>query len=206
PRVSGDDGGQPGGNIRVGCLYNPERVELDKDSVKRIGETEPVFEGGRKSLAAAFRFRPTGKTLNVINNHWASKFGSTPTYRNPEVPEVVGGEEERDGQQKVIEVYVEALKAKDPNARILSVGDFNAAGHEPPLRAHGSGVLFNLGEQVPDAERYSYVFQGIAQAIDHQFASRNLAGKVEFEYVNVNAAFADKTADHDPNLSRVDMS
>lgn len=205
PRAANEDGGQPGGNIRVGFLYNPKRVELDRASLTRVGEDEPGFEGGRKSLSSRFTFKPTGKSVHVINNHWASKYGSTPTYRNPNMPEIIGGEAERKAQQEVIGRHVGSLLRNDPAARILSVGDFNAPEYEAPLLAHGAGALFNLGDTVPDSERYSYVFQGIAEAIDHQFGSRNLADKVEFEYVHINSPFAKKATDHDPNISRIDM-
>ena len=199
------DGGQPGGNIRVGYLYAPDRVSLDEETVQRIGENDEAFAEGRKSLAARFVFRPTGQRLYAIVNHWASKHGSTPTYRDPNMPQIVGGIEERTAQQMVIERFVNDIVNREPKARILSVGDFNAPDHEAPIVAHGSGALFNLGELVPDYERYSYIFQGIAEPIDHQFASRVLKGNVEFEYVHVNAAFAEKATDHDPTISRIDM-
>lgn len=205
PRAANEDGGQPGGNIRVGYLFNPDRVELDRSSVERIGEGKPGFDDGRKSLAARFTFKPTGKSIHIVNNHWASKFGSTPTYRNPNLPEIIGGKEERQAQQEVIARHVGSVLRCDPNARILSVGDFNAPEYEAPLLAHGAGALFNLGDTVADADRYSYVFQGIAEAIDHQFASRNLTDRAEFEYVHVNSPFARKATDHDPNISRIDM-
>lgn len=203
--VDDQEGGQPGGNIRVGYLYNPERVAMLKGSVERVGIGHSAFNEERGSLAAAFRFKPTGESLHIVNNHLASKYGSTPTYRNPEVPEVVAGVEERLGQQDVILDYIHNLQQQDPNARVLSVGDFNAPEHEQSMIEHGSSTLFNFGDDVPDDERYSYGFQGVSEPIDHQFGTRNLAGKVEFEYVHVNADFVDKASDHDPTISRINM-
>ena len=203
--VPGADGGQPGGNIRVGYLYHPDRVRLINDAVVRVGESDPAFVDGRKSLAAAFEFVPTGGVLHVIANHWASKRGSTPTYRDPNLPKVIGGEAERVAQERVVAAHVDALVATDSEVQIVSMGDFNAPEYGPAVVAHGSGHLVNLGEKTPDRLRYSYIHQGLAEPIDHQFASRNIEAKAEFEYVHVNAAFADKASDHDPTISRIDM-
>ena len=69
------DGGAPGGNIRVGFLYNPERVTLTPgtpgnttQSVEykdgkltlnpgRIDPTNSAFNSSRKPLAAQFEFK-----------------------------------------------------------------------------------------------------------------------------------------------------
>ena len=40
PPEDGQDGGQPGGNIRVGYLYNDDRVDLVEASVERILDTD----------------------------------------------------------------------------------------------------------------------------------------------------------------------
>ncbi|MGB6361646.1 MAG: esterase-like activity of phytase family protein, partial [Thermoanaerobaculia bacterium] len=76
--VDGQDGGQPGGNIRVGFLFQPTRVDLVGGPV-RVAPEDPAFAGNpelglqasRKSLAAEFVFQ--GRRLVVINNHWKSK-------------------------------------------------------------------------------------------------------------------------------------
>ncbi|PGD61544.1 endonuclease, partial [Bacillus toyonensis] len=67
------DGGEPGGNIRVGFLYNPERVSLMKGTKGtalqavgfknnkltlnpgRIDPTNPAFHSSRKPLVAQFK-------------------------------------------------------------------------------------------------------------------------------------------------------
>ncbi|TNE49166.1 MAG: hypothetical protein EP343_12860 [Deltaproteobacteria bacterium] len=203
--VDDAEGGQPGGNIRVGYLFNPERVDLVEGSVERVGIGHSAFNEERGSLAAAFRFKPTGESLHIVNNHLASKYGSTPTYRNPDVPEVIAGTQERVDQQDVVLDYIHKLQAENPDAKVVSVGDFNAPEHDIALQQHGADTLFNFGDDVPDEERYSYGFQGVAEPIDHQLGTRNMKGKVEFEYIHVNADFVDKASDHDPTISRINM-
>ncbi|HCN09782.1 MAG TPA: endonuclease, partial [Lentisphaeria bacterium] len=73
PPIAGDDGGQPGGNIRNAFLYVPDRIELIDDSLRRIGIDAAAFEGSRKPLLGRFRVTATGNDLAVINIHLASK-------------------------------------------------------------------------------------------------------------------------------------
>ncbi|MGH3859402.1 lamin tail domain-containing protein, partial [Actinokineospora sp.] len=96
--VDDQDGGEPGGNIRVGFLFNPARVSFvdrpggnattavqvvsSKDrkpkpqlsiSPGRIDPTNDAFANSRKPLAGEFKFN--GKTVFVVANHFNSKGG-----------------------------------------------------------------------------------------------------------------------------------
>ena len=96
--VDDQDGGQPGGNIRVVFLFNPARVSfvdrgaagVDRSTtgtaiVKRNGEpsltlspgrvdpTNPVWSTSRKPLAGEFEFRD--RRVIVIANHFNPKGG-----------------------------------------------------------------------------------------------------------------------------------
>src|SRR5690606_22538901 len=95
------DGGQPGGSIRVGFLYNPDRVsfvdraggdattpvEVEKSrsgaahlsvSPGRIDPQNEAWADSRKPLVGEFTFR--GRTVFVVANHFASKGGDEPTH------------------------------------------------------------------------------------------------------------------------------
>jgi hypothetical protein len=59
---------------------------------------------------------------------------------------------------------------------------------------------------VPAEERYSYIFNGNSQALDHIFVSPALSRLAELEYIHVNAEFADKSeraSDHDPLVASI---
>ncbi|NJL81163.1 MAG: hypothetical protein HC917_24520 [Richelia sp. SM2_1_7] len=61
--------------------------------------------------------------------------------------------------------------------------------------------LTNLTETVPENERYSFIFQGNSQSLDHILVSKNFAGNAKFDIVHVNSEFAETTqraSDHDP--------
>ncbi len=72
--------------------------------------------------------------------------------------------------------------------------------------ANGRGPLSNLVvSELPVEERYSYVFEGNSQALDHMLLSPALmqaAVPGTFDIVHVNAEYADQVTDHDPLLAR----
>jgi hypothetical protein len=74
------------------------------------------------------------------------------------------------------------------------------------LKAAGLKALI---ETLPPNERYSYNFDGNAQALDHILVSGNLldhaAAAAGYDIVHVNAGFLDQISDHDPQLVRLTM-
>jgi len=62
----------------------------------------------------------------------------------------------------------------------------------------------DLWRTLPSRERYSYVFQGNAQALDHVLVSPHLARRrPALDAVHVTAAYADQVSDHDPLVARL---
>lgn len=101
PPQDNQDGGQPGGNIRVGFLFNPERVTLLPDSLQRLQGS--AFTNARKPLIAEFRFRR--KNITVINNHFSSKFGSSPIFGQIQ-PFINGQEDIRSAQASLVNDFI----------------------------------------------------------------------------------------------------
>jgi len=65
--------------------------------------------------------------------------------------------------------------------------------------------LTNLTDGLPEDERYSFIFQGNSQSLDHILASDGLAEDAEVDLVHVNAEFAEtdaRASDHDPLVAR----
>lgn len=210
PPEDGQDGGQPGANIRVGFLFNPDRVELDPASVRRLVDSDlsdgDAFLATRKPLAADFRFR--GQLIHLVNNHFSSKGGSSPLFGTIQPPEN-NREELRVEQARIVRDFVQALQTDDADARVVVLGDFNEFQFFPPLKTLKGDVdpvLVNMTESLPLAERYSYLFEGNAQALDHLLVTHNLAGHANYQVVHINAEFADQTSDHDPVLLRLNLS
>ena len=208
PPADGKDGGQPGGNIRVAFLYNPERVELAGPPLRlEDGDAEDAFERTRKPLQASFEFG--GERIVLINNHLTSRGGSSPLFGRLQPP-AIGGLEKREAQTAFLKAHVDGLLAADPKARILLLGDFNEFRFGPPMAilegtcGGGPQVLFNLADGLPAAERYSYIFEGNSQELDHMLVSSALHDLgPRFEIVHLNCEFSGAPSDHDPLLARL---
>jgi uncharacterized protein len=205
--ANGSSGGQPGGNIRVGFLFNPARVTLDESSVQALADLDlsdgDAFAHARRPLLARFRFH--GRDITLVANHFSSKSGSTPAFGAVQPP-VNGSVEQRIAQAEAVAAHVQELLAGDPDAHVVVLGDLNELPFLSPLAVLEGGrspFLCNLVETLPDAERYSYVFDGAAQCLDHILVSASLAPLATFDVVHVNAEFQDHASDHDPVLARL---
>lgn len=208
--LDGTSGGQPGGNIRVGFLYNDDRVDVVENSLRQVDPANiPAWEASRIPLAADFAFN--GEIITVVNNHWASKGGSSPQFGTIQ-PLQNGSEDQRVLQAAAVKDFVDDILALDASANIVVMGDLNEFAWEDSLdivtgRAAGEQVLFDLFElSEPDpTERYEYVFDGNHQILDHMLASANLvAGGFGFDSLQVNSQFpsAQRNSDHDPAVAR----
>ena len=220
----GDDtnGGQPGGNIRVAFLYNPGRVELVPGSLatvtvpadQRTNPRNPFFNG-RLPLIAGFRSRAPGHAaVTVVNNHFNSKRGSSPLFGRiqpftelQEEPRVNSGVDHRRRQARAVHDFVTARLAARGDAHIVVVGDFNEFAFVSPLKILERS-LHNLTRKLPPSERYTYIFEGNAQSLDHVLVSPSLSASAEVDIVHVNAEFAETAArasDHAPVLARLKL-
>jgi predicted extracellular nuclease len=213
----GDDtsGGQPGGNIRTAFLYNAKRVSYDETSLNAIvdptdqqtNRANPFF-GSRLPLTATFTFQ--GQTIEVVNVHLRSKGGSAPLTSSDAQPiefrqsddDVNGGVVKRFSMSQIIREYV---TGKD---NVVVLGDFNEFEFNLPLVNLQDTPLTNLAFTVPAGERYSYIFSGNSQALDHILVSPVFGCSSELEYIHVNAEFAEtdeRASDHDPLVALIGL-
>jgi len=96
---------------------------------------------------------------------------------------------------------------------VVVLGDLNDYYDSAPLRAltEGSipgGRLLNAASALPPTGRYSYIFQGVSQLLDHILATPALAARqVRVDVLHINADYppADPedasprhSSDHDP--------
>jgi endonuclease/exonuclease/phosphatase family metal-dependent hydrolase len=216
----GRDGGQPGGNIRVGFLFNPKRLELVRrgsagaeDAVGIVagrsgpsltlspgrlapshpafrGEPDRGFEPSRKALVAEFRVR--GKTLFAVNAHFSSRRGDDPLF-GARQPPTRPSEDQRAQQARVVGSFVESLLASDPSARIVVLGDFNEFDFGQPMRVLADSSLINLMPRLAPEDRYTSNYRGNSQALDHVLVSPGLAAGAapRIDIVHVNADWPD---------------
>src|ERR687891_610413 len=228
--VDDEDGGAPGGNIRVGFLFRTDRdVEfIDRAgggptiettvvphlsgprlsaSPGRIGTASAAFDDTRKSLVGEFRAR--GKKLFVVVNHFSSKGDDQPLF-GPAQPPTRFTEVARHGQAEVVHDFVAALLEADPGANVIVLGDINDFEFSETVDIlEAEGALHSLVKDLAANERYSYVFEGNSQVLDQILFSANLVDRFPHVYdvVHVNSEFADaiQASDHEPSVVRLDL-
>jgi predicted extracellular nuclease len=225
--VDDQDGGEPGGNIRVGFLFRTDRaVEfIDRPgggsatpttvikrpsgpqlsfSPGRVDPGHPAWSASRKPLAG--EFKANGKTLFVIANHFNSKGGDQPLFGRFQPP-TRSSEVQRHAQAQVVNSFVDSILAADPNANVIVLGDINDFEFSETVQILSGGVLTSLMETLPKPERYSYVFEGNSQVLDQVLVSDNVLDNffVDYDPVHVNSEFADQASDHDPQVARLDL-
>jgi predicted extracellular nuclease len=222
--VDDQDGGAPGGNIRVGFLFRGDRglsfvdrpgagpttangVTGKNNKVQllyspgRIVPASSAWASSRKPLAAEFTFR--GQTIFAIVNHFNSKGGDQPLYGRFQPP-VRSSEVQRHQQAQLVNDFVDEILAAFKNARVIVLGDLNDFEFSQTLQVlEGGGTLSNLMDRLPTSERYSYVFEGNSQVLDQMLVTDKLdKATTTYDVVHVNAEFADQASDHDPSVAR----
>ncbi|MDN7240859.1 DUF6359 domain-containing protein [Planococcus sp. N028] len=213
------DGGEPGGNIRVGFLYNPERVSLAEGTKgSATGNTEWVngelasnpgriqpFEmpSTRKPLAAQFDFQ--GEKVIVIAAHLNSKGGDQGLFGKTQPP-ILKSVDQRIKLATAINDFIKQGQQQDPDLNVVVTGDMNDFEFTPALQALKGDNLTNKVEDVPLEDRYSYYYQGNSQVLDHVLVTNNLAKNTELDMVHINSMFMYEhghASDHDPLLAQI---
>ena len=202
PTAPGQTGGEPGGNIRNGYFYNPDRVSLVAGSLALI--EGPAFSGNvRRPLVADFEFN--GETVTLINVHLTARLGGPPAWGG-EQPAADAGDAARTAQATAIRAWVNDQLATDPSLKLGVLGDFNGFWFEDSVAAlEAGGVMTDLHRLLPEAERYTARFDGNAQGIDHFVVTGNLVAGGEFDAVHRNAEQPFGVpigTDHDPIIAR----
>lgn len=182
--VDGQDGGQPGGNIRVVFLYNPARVTF---------VSKP---GGDPTTAVTVSAGTDGTAELSLSPGRVADGRFQPPTRSSEV--------QRTKQATVLNGFVKQVLAADSHASVVLAGDFNDYQFSAPIATltDNGATLTDLINTLPENERYTYVFNGTSQVLDHIFISKPLTD-VEYEVIHNNSEFSDQASDHDPQVVRI---
>ncbi|MCE7982865.1 MAG: hypothetical protein DYG89_16910 [Caldilinea sp. CFX5] len=121
-------------------------------------------------------------TITVVNNHWKSKAGD----------ETVNAVRRAD-QARHVATLVQAKLATDPNALVTVLGDLNDYYPSTPVEVLRTGVqppLVHLYDYLPPLDRYTYIFNGGSQVLDHLLVTPALAALVTLvDPIHSNADF-----------------
>ncbi|KAI0333748.1 DNase I-like protein [Cubamyces sp. BRFM 1775] len=230
---NGQDGGEPGGNIRTAYLYNATKLRLVPGSPAggaldatqpvlgsdgkvtltfnpgRIDPTNAAWDASRKPLVAAWETVPHGERFFTVNLHLTAKLDGSSTQGDARPP-VNGGVEQRISQVQTVATFVKALLALDPDASVLVGGDCNEYVQTRSVFAPFDDLLTELDEaaDVPLVERYTYLFDQNSEQLDHLFVSNAIVerGGLSVEHVHVNnwaPSLSVRASDHDPSVGQV---
>jgi predicted extracellular nuclease len=224
--VNNAEGGEPGGNIRVAFLVRKDRPVRFVDrpgggstvdttvvskngklqlsaSPGRVAPADPAWAAARVPLAGEFTW--LGEPLFLVANHFSSKGGDDPLWGRTQPP-VRSSEPKRHQQAAVVRGFVDEILSKDARANVIVLGDINDFEFSETtdiLVGSGNTALVDLPRTLKDAERYSYVFEGNSQVLDHILVSKNLLTGYAYDIVHMNSEFPDQISDHDPQVVRV---
>ncbi|WP_186667803.1 endonuclease [Sporosarcina sp. BP05] len=218
-----DNGGAPGGNIRVGYLYNPERVSLVEgvhgtgsegntwDAQGNLalnpGVLDPSkFVNTRKPIAAQFDFK--GEKVVVIGVHLNSKGGDQSLWGSSQPP-FLGSEAQRLKLATTINAFIKDGLAKDPNLNIVLAGDMNDFEFTKTLDILKGNEMINMVDKAPANDRFSYFFQGNNQVLDHILVSKRLETKTKIDMIHINANYTEaqgRASDHEPVMVQIDFA
>ncbi|KAL7567265.1 hypothetical protein ACA910_016731 [Epithemia clementina (nom. ined.)] len=210
--------------VASGTVYNLANEVIDafefdqSPSALTFGLVNPTrsappnaFLGSRLPLVATWKFLPQNTEFTTINVHFSSKGGSAaiagraqPFEKLQENFDVNGSLDERIRQSKATRFYIESILADQPN--VILLGDMNEFEFVSSVKNFEGIPMKNLIDDIEEKERYSFVFQGNSQALDHIFVSQSLCPDSEVDYVHVNSEFAVSDAsasDHDPVLAKI---
>ncbi|MFD5627494.1 endonuclease/exonuclease/phosphatase family protein [Streptomyces sp. NPDC127072] len=219
------DGGEPGGNIRQVFLFNAKRVSFTDrpggdattatgvvktrkgvqltHSPGRIAPGSDAWDASRKPLVGEFTFR--GEQVFVIANHFVSKGGDEPLHGSDQLPDR-SSETQRNAQAAEVNTFVKSVLAADRSAKVVVLGDLNDYEFSQTVTTLTAGrVLTPLITTLPKSQRYTYVYDGNSQTLDHILTSRAVSD-FDYDVVHINAEFADQASDHDPQIVRIDIS
>jgi len=195
------DGGQPGGNIRNGYLYNPQRVSIVKGSARTFGADQPCFEDSRKPLLCEFVEVTSQQVITVINVHLASKRHQRSIFALDN-PSEDGKLDVRIAQAQCI--HDELLKYQSEGLDYYVTGDFNDTEHSETLTTVLGGNSVNLVMGLAPEKRYDYNHRGKLQVLMHGIVSQaQAATRAEYEIIHGNELIgvmpgqtSDKPSDH----------
>ena len=192
-----------GGTQNVGFLVKTSRVRIDSVSQERASETFINPNNGqsellhdRPPLVLRATVDPTGtnpRAVIVVVNHLRSFIDI----------ELVGGDgprvrAKRKAQAESVAGLLQELQTLDPDTPVIAVGDYNAYqfndGYTDPIATlMGAPTpddqvvvddspdlvnpnFANLVDTLPPSERYSFIFEGTPQVLDHVLVNTIAAG------------------------------
>jgi predicted extracellular nuclease len=165
--------------IDVGLLYRADRVTVLSAEARQTNTTLDDGYGPGEGLLFS---RPPlvvhlevldadGLDLWLIINHFKSK-GQYPPYYADTTPRRVE-------QAEWVVSLVEEIQIGEPQARVVVLGDLNDFECSEPLETLEDSGLINLIWEVRKADRYTYIYRGVSEVLDHILVTQSMEDLVD---------------------------
>jgi predicted extracellular nuclease len=170
--------------IEAGFLWDANRVSLLNAFQLEGPDVEAAFgpnsaSPGREPIVGVFDI--AGREVTIVGNHFKSKGGDDPVF-GVNWPPVRVTETQRKMQAQVVRDFVNSILGPNPHALVMVAGDLNdfqfaepGEGTDHPVaivRGHpGEVPLINLIMLERPAEKFTYVYDGNSQVLDHMLVS-----------------------------------
>ncbi len=207
--------------IRNAILYRATHLQLrsleEPNPISTLPPEDPDLIGhdrlfARGSMVATFGLAGADDAhyaaFTLINNHFKSKVGGD--FWEPR----------RRAQGAFIGGLVDALRGAEPNVPVLVTGDLNATWADGAYqalqrRSDGSARLHDALAALPESDRYTYVYRGTKNLLDHLLVTPDAADAIDgvrILHLNTRKDSATKrfnsrtthgTSDHDPIVARL---
>ncbi|MBN2045121.1 MAG: endonuclease/exonuclease/phosphatase family protein [Anaerolineales bacterium] len=186
--------------IDVGYLVRGDRAEVLAE------EQFPAPEGitSRPPLLVQVKLAGRDTEIFLLNNHFTSMSGGEEAT-----------EPRRNAQAAWNVTVMEKILTENPGALLAVIGDLNSYYDSLPLDTLRDAGLMHSFDRLPNEARYTYVYEGVSQTIDHILITPELDALIsEVVVLHFNADFPlplpdDLTSmhksDHDPVLVVFEM-
>jgi predicted extracellular nuclease len=182
--------GEDSRGIDVGYLVRGDQAEV----LEIVQYPAPEGITSRPPLLVKVGIKGSEVVLYVLNNHFTSMSGGE-----------AATEPRRTAQAAWNVTVMEEILAQELDAYLSVMGDLNSFYASPPIDTLRDAGLMHAFGQLPAEERYTYIYEGVSQTLDHILLTPELyalANKVVV--LHTNSEFPIPTAEDESPLHKSD--
>lgn len=174
------------GGIDVGLLVRRDRVSV-RSFTQEGKDTRLDGDALNDRPPVILRAEAGGLPLVVVVNHLRSLI-------NADTPVVAR-------KRRLQAEFLSGILRRESAGNVISVGDYNMNQFDPLMQIIQAPGYLNLNDTMRPNQAYTYVFDGVTQALDHILVSRSALGYVSrYQIAHINAdlpASSERISDHD---------
>jgi len=161
--------------IDVGYLVRGDQAEI----ISTVQYPAPGNITSRPPLMIEVELAGSGESVYFLNNHFTSMSGGEKAT-----------EPRRNAQASWNADIAQEIQEEHPGALLVVMGDLNSYYGSLPLQTLEDSGLINLFDWLEPEDRYSYVYQGSSQVLDHILVNEDLeAYLVRVDVLHSNSDF-----------------